>query len=145
MVKLKRHPNFSGGAIPEPRGYKLIYVGKAHHLAMVNGYAYEHRLVAEKKLGRRLRPGEVVHHRRSGKEHRGNNQPRQLKVYPANAAHLNEHRTKNFNRRRWNEPNPEMVCGCGCGKRFSKFDSSGRPRRYAAGCSWRKGKKGGWK
>ena len=49
---MKRHPNFKGGAITDPRGYKLVFVGKKHHLADVRGYAYEHRLLAEKKLGR---------------------------------------------------------------------------------------------
>lgn len=43
-------------------GYRLIYVGKSHHLSDIRGYAYEHRIEAEKKLGRRLVPGEVVHH-----------------------------------------------------------------------------------
>ncbi len=30
-------------------------------------YVYEHRLVAERKLGRRLKPGEVAHHRNENK------------------------------------------------------------------------------
>lgn len=52
-------------AVVDPRGYVLVYVGKKHHLADVRGYAYQHRLEAEKQLGRRLRKGEEVHHKRS--------------------------------------------------------------------------------
>lgn len=48
--------NWQGGTTTD-QGYMLIYVGKHHHLADVRGYAYEHRLVAEQMLGRRLEPG----------------------------------------------------------------------------------------
>lgn len=53
----------------------------------MNGYVYEHILVAEKKLGRQLAPGEVVHHI---DEDRMNNHPDNLKVYPSNQRHLEE-------------------------------------------------------
>lgn len=44
-------------------GYVRIYV-PMHPEANTWGYAYEHRVIAEEKiLGRRLRPGEVVHHK----------------------------------------------------------------------------------
>ena len=79
----KRHPNFKGGRIIDPRGYALVYVGKGHHLADVRGYAYEHRIVAEKKLGRRLRRGEEVHHEKSNSD----NDPADLTVAKNRAAH----------------------------------------------------------
>lgn len=53
---------WKGGRVIASNGYVLIRVGTDHHLADVRGYAYEHRLVAEKKMGRRLRKGEQVHH-----------------------------------------------------------------------------------
>jgi hypothetical protein len=37
-------------------GHEMIYVQKDHK------YEYAHRLAMEKKLGRKLRPGEQVHH-----------------------------------------------------------------------------------
>ena len=45
-------------------GYKLIYVPD-HPFAKKTapeGYVYEHRLIMEKKLGRYLKPEEIVHH-----------------------------------------------------------------------------------
>ena len=42
-------------------GYYAIYV-PLHPRAWSTGYVYEHRLVAEKKLDRYLRPDELVHH-----------------------------------------------------------------------------------
>lgn len=68
----------------DPRGYVLIFVGKDHHLADVRGYAYEHRLVAETMLGRRLLPEEIVHHR---DENKGNNDQRNLQVFVGDAIH----------------------------------------------------------
>lgn len=51
------NPYWKGGRTVASTGYVLIRVGVDHHLADVRGYAYEHRLVAEQKLGRRLLPG----------------------------------------------------------------------------------------
>lgn len=51
------NPNWRGGRSVTEHGYVIIHVGIKHHLADVRGYAYEHRLVAEKKVGRRLRKG----------------------------------------------------------------------------------------
>ena len=57
-----KNPNWKGGRTVTEHGYVLIKVGVGHHLADVRGYAYEHRLKAEVKLGRRLSPSEIVHH-----------------------------------------------------------------------------------
>jgi hypothetical protein len=46
---------------------------------------YEHRLVMEQKLGRTLRPGEVVHHIDAD---RANNDPDNLMVFASNGEHL---------------------------------------------------------
>lgn len=117
-------------------GYVLIYVGKEHHLADIRGYAYEHRLVAEKKIGRRLLPGEIVHHVDENKQ---NNKPENIEVISSIAEHKVHHR-KNADRKLPTEINPLILCECGCGESLLKYDTLGRPRHYQHGHSWRKGK-----
>lgn len=131
-----RHPNFKGGTIRTPHGYVMRYVGKAHHLANVNGYAYEHRLIAEKKLGRKLRKGECAHHKNGNS---GDNAPSNIIPKRNHFAHKAEHRKTDRGLRNPGERNPLVKCECGCGVKFRKFDRENRPRRYAVGCSWRKG------
>jgi len=45
----------------ETRGYVRVLVPE-HPRAFCNGWVYEHRLVAERMLGRLLYRGETVHH-----------------------------------------------------------------------------------
>lgn len=119
----------------DPRGYVLRYVGKKHHLADVRGYAYEHRIVAERAIGRRLETGEEVHHR---DENPSNNDASNLEVARNHAEHMAKHRT-NPKKRPVGAANPVIKCRCGCGVEFEKFDAFGRPRTYARGCSGRRG------
>src|SRR3990167_1651996 len=63
---LKLHPmlksyNWKGGKIKE-QGYILIYM-PSHPFANKKGYIKQARLVMEKKIGRYLRPEEVIHHK----------------------------------------------------------------------------------
>lgn len=124
-----RNPNWKGGRSIASNGYVLIKVGADHHLSDVRGYAYEHRMVAERKLGRRLLPGEQVHHIDENKQ---NNDPDNLEVVTI-AEHRVHHRTTGVRRRTPGELNPTIVCACGCGEPFTKFDSYGRPRRFVTG------------
>lgn len=53
-----------------------------------SGFVYEHRLVAERKIGRPLNPGEVVHHI----DHkRSNNDPDNLIIFASGADHRRYH------------------------------------------------------
>jgi len=73
------HPQFMGRKLVS--GYVMVWVDD-------RGYIQEHRLVAEKSLGRMLRADEVVHHRN---EIRTDNRPENLAVM-TRAEHMNEHR-----------------------------------------------------
>lgn len=125
-----RNPNWKGGRSVASNGYVLIKVGKDHHLADVRGYAYEHRLVAEAKLGRRLAEGEIPHHIDGNKQ---NNHPDNIEVVASAAEHRRHHREVERGLRNPGEDNPEIVCACGCAGKLTKFDGEGRPRRFITG------------
>lgn len=84
----------------------------------------------EKKLGRNLNAGEIVHHLNGDKQ---DNRAENLELKKGNAEHGYEHRKKNSNRRNPGEPNRNVSCACGCGKRFKLYDDTGRPRKYFTG------------
>lgn len=128
----ENNANWRGGRSIASNGYVLIRVGTDHHLADVRGYAYEHRIEAEKKLGRRLRRGEQVHHRDHDKM---NNDHDNLEVARDRRHHAEQHRTVQRQEplRAPDEMNPLVACECGCGTRFRKYDASGRPRKFVSG------------
>lgn len=68
-----------GRTLDRSKGYYLVYAPE-HPAATNRGYVYEHRLVAEELVGRRLRRNEHVHHR-NGK--RWDNRPENLEVMSA--------------------------------------------------------------
>lgn len=130
--KLSRERNgcWKGGRVIASNGYVLIKVGFDHHLADCRGYAYEHRLVAEKKLRRRLKAGEIIHHRNKV---RTDNRPANIEVVRGNAEHFLNHRRVDRGLQLPDEQNAVIACACGCGETFLKFDASGRPRIYVTG------------
>lgn len=124
------NPNWKGGRVVASNGYVLVKVGKSHHLADVRGYAYEHRVVAEKVIGRRLKAGEQIHHVNGNKQ---DNKPENLEVVSGIAEHRVRHRQPGSGLQLPGEVNPLILCECGCGERLDKFDDSGRPRRFVSG------------
>ena len=128
FTTMKRHPNFKTGRIFNSSGYYMIFVGKHHHLADVRGYAYEHRLIAEKKMGRKLLTGEQVHHI---DENKLNNEESNLEVIKSLRHHRYLHSHKN--NKSPDEENTEILCACGCGGKLLKYDLVNRPRRYIHG------------
>lgn len=121
---------WKGGRSIASNGYVLIRVGAEHHLADVRGYAYEHRMVAEQKIGRRLLSGEQVHHINGDKT---DNRPENLEVVLNLAHHRVRHRKSDNGRRMPGERNETVKCACGCGELLTKYDPSGRPRKYVSG------------
>lgn len=86
----ERNPAYVGGRRIDRDGYVLVSVPRGYPLARLprgKGYGQitEHRLVMEQKLGRSLRPDEVVHHKDDLTIH---NDPSNLELYASNAEHL---------------------------------------------------------
>ncbi len=131
----EKHPRWKGGRIILSSGYIGILVPEGHHLRMNNGYAYEHQIVAEQKLGRRLQKGEIVHHKSGDKT---DNRPENIEVCPSLFSHKVNHRKVGLARRKPNEANLLIMCPCGCGTEFPKYDNFGRPRQFAPGGHWRR-------
>lgn len=130
------NPNWRGGRVVDPRGYVLLRM-PGHHLADVRGYVYEHRLIAEQKLGRRLTPGELAHH---DNEVKGDNADTNIVPVKSRGYHRFLHRKPGSKLRLPDEANVEIQCACGCGATFMKYDSVGRPRRFVSGHNAKGGK-----
>lgn len=82
-----RPHNWKGGRHPDSSGY-ILTLKPDHHLADVNGYVLEHRLVMEQKIGRYLQPEEIVHHIN---QIRIDNHPENLLLFPNNKEHKKFH------------------------------------------------------
>jgi len=123
--------NWKGGRHIASNGYVIIRMEPGHHLVDARGYAYEHRVKAEEKLGRRLRQGEIVHHINGDKT---DNRLENLHVVSSIAYHWVNHRTETGKKLRLpGENNPVIACACGCGGCFRKYDNNGRPRKFITG------------
>jgi len=75
---------FNGLTQIDSDGYVLIYTPNHPH-ANNAGCVREHRLAMEKKLGRYLKPSEVVHHKDGDRK---NNRIGNLEVFGSNGQHL---------------------------------------------------------
>ena len=81
----EKHGRWKGGVVYHKKGYRLILMPEHPRASKHTGYVLEHLVVMEKKLGRPLKKGEVVHHK---EEPKSNNHPDNLVLYPSNADHL---------------------------------------------------------
>lgn len=114
--------------------YNLIVVGKEHHLCFLNTYAYLHRLNAEKKLGRKLTEHEVV----TFKDGNTLNCELDNLVILENLKELRYYQRKvkrspDRELKRPKQLNEMVLCRCGCGTSFFKYDKTNRPRYYVTG------------
>jgi len=133
----KPDPSRIGRKTTTKDGYILVFVGKGHHLADVRGYAYEHRLVMEKTLGRQLirgkrgeTRGELVHHKN---ENKSDNIDQNLKLMPSNWHHRAEHRKLATKRQQPDQPNEQIRCACGCGTGLWRFNKQHIEVRFISG------------
>lgn len=129
----EENPNWKGGRLIASNGYVLVRL-PGHPLADVRGYVYEHRVVAERMIGRPLLPAEQVHHKDENKQ---NNDPSNLEVVQDGRHHRALHRRSVRQLQGPDEPNREVTCACGCGTAFPKYDETGRPRSYIPGHNMR--------
>ena len=89
--KLGKFNFFWKGGIRKGNGYVWIYKSK-HPFATKRGYILEHRLLMEQKLGRYLRPKEIVHHIN---HIRNDNKIENLELIKNQSSHYTKHMTGN--------------------------------------------------
>jgi hypothetical protein len=58
----ENHPRWNGGRSVNQDGYVKVQVGKGHPLADGNGYAYEHRIIAQAESVVPLTRNDIIHH-----------------------------------------------------------------------------------
>jgi hypothetical protein len=133
----ENNPFWKGGRTIASNGYILIKDADNPN-ADVRGYVYEHRMVAQKILGRPLLHEEIVHHKDGNKL---NNSPENIEIVVGNFEHYFLHRSPNSNKRKPGEENPILHCACGCGAILTKYDNSNRPRRFISGHNFLGGNK----
>lgn len=83
----KKHPLWNGGIKIDKDGYILVWM-KKHPYKDSRNYIRKHRLVMEKKLGRYLKPREIVHHIN---ENESDNRINNLMLFKNNSEHLKWH------------------------------------------------------
>ena len=84
---------FLGGRFYNDHGYVLV-LKPEHPRTVAHLYVYEHILVAEQKIGRYLRPNEVVHHLNGIKD---DNRPENLEIMD-NVQHTHLHHPRGVKR-----------------------------------------------
>ena len=86
-MKAEHAPGWKGGRFADADGYIRVWQPD-HPRAFGTGHIHEHTLVAERAIGRAIRPDEQVHHVDGNK---ANNDPANLSVL-TKSAHQKLHR-----------------------------------------------------
>jgi hypothetical protein len=84
----EQNGRWNGGIYTSTDGRKRVFVGKQPNGQ--NAYEAEYRLIAEKKIGRKLTSSDIVHHIDNNAQ---NNNPENLKV-TTRSDHVRIHRTQ---------------------------------------------------
>jgi hypothetical protein len=79
----EKNPMWDGGTKILKGGYIGIYQPN-HPFSNSQGYYPEHRLNIEEKIGRYLKPTEIVHHKNKDRK---DNRPENLELFKSNSAH----------------------------------------------------------
>ena len=79
--------NWRGGKMHTGSGYVRLYMPE-HPQANHAGYVYEHRYVMEQKIGRLVKPEEIVDHI---DRNRSNNAPENLRLHATRSEHVKDH------------------------------------------------------
>ena len=100
QLRGKNNPRWNGGRKVNSQGYILIS-NPSHPFCDKQGYVREHRLVMEKKLGRYLKPKEIVHHKGiefplGSTENKQDNRIKNLGLFSCNAKHIKDCLIKTF-------------------------------------------------
>lgn len=133
-MKGKKHYNWNGG-IKIHLGYRCIKCEE--HPFAVNGYVREHRLIMEKKIGRFLKPNEVVHHIDGDKL---NNNIKNLKLFER-GKHIGLHNSKRIGQIPWNKGKKGLQVAWNKGKTFSEELKRKMSKSHKGQIPWNKGKK----
>lgn len=89
------HPAWKGGRYVTDEGYVRVYVPD-HPWPRKGGYVYEHVLVIEREIGRRMLPSESVHHI----DHNRSNNDRSNLEMTTRGSHARHHRHLDTHRRK---------------------------------------------